>query len=142
MFISSILSALLLMASCNLIEPEHDPITYGESYIPHLLSTDKAMYKPGEVVNFSLNSMPEQAVTVRYTHLGKVLGESAVTSASWTWQPPSEDFQGYMAELRTSPLDVTPLRTTRIAPSHRLPIFSASTFPSRKSSPYSSASFA
>ena len=102
MFISSILSALLLMASCNLIEPEHDPITYGESYIPHLLSTDKAMYKPGEVVNFSLNSMPEQAVTVRYTHLGKVLGESAVTSASWTWQPPSEDFQGYMAELRTS----------------------------------------
>ena len=95
------LCAVCLQA-CNIIEPEHDPITYGESYIPNMLSTDKAAYAPGEAVIFSLNSMPEQAVKVRYTHLGTVLKEETVTGKSWTWQPPTEDFQGYMAELRTN----------------------------------------
>ena len=95
------LCSVLLMASCNIIEPEHDPITYGESYIPYMLSTDKAAYLPGEAVTLSLNSMPDQAVTVRYTHLGKVLKQENVSSKSWTWQPPTEDFRGYMAELRT-----------------------------------------
>ena len=84
-----------------ILSPEHDPITYGESYIPNLLSTDKAAYAPGEVVRLSINSLPEQAVTIRYTHLGTVIKEENVTSKSWTWQPPTEDFQGYMAELRT-----------------------------------------
>ena len=98
-----VLSALAVFCtSCNMIEPENNPITYGESYIPNLLSTDKAAYQPGEVVVFRLNSMPEQAVTVRYTHLGTVLKEETVTGKSWTWQPPTEDFQGYMAELRTN----------------------------------------
>ena len=91
----------LNVTSCNLIEPEHDPITYGESYIANMLRTDKAAYKPGETVNLSINGLPEQAVTVRYTHLGKVLKEESVSSKTWTWQPPTEDFQGYMAELRT-----------------------------------------
>lgn len=96
-----LLSAALL-AACNLIEPENDPITYGETYIPHLLSTDKACYQPGEVVTLSINSLPETAVKVRYQHLGQTIGEEAVTSLQWTWQPPTEDFQGYMAELHTT----------------------------------------
>ena len=79
------LCSVLLMASCNIIEPEHDPITYGESYIPYMLSTDKAAYRPGETVTLGINSMPDQAVTVRYTHLGKVLKEENVSSKSWTW---------------------------------------------------------
>lgn len=96
------LSAIAVcLLSCNIIEPENDPITYGESYIPHMLSTDKAAYLPGEAVKLSINSLPDQAVTVRYTHLGQVLKEETVTDKSWTWQPPTEDFQGYMAELRT-----------------------------------------
>ncbi len=96
------LSAIAVFCtSCNLIEPEHDPITYGESYIPYMISTDKAAYKPGETVQLSINSLPEQAATVRYTHLGLVLKEETVSSKTWTWQPPTEDFQGYMAELRT-----------------------------------------
>ena len=94
------LSALAVsLASCNIISPDNDPITYGESYIPNLLSTDKAAYKPGEAVTLSLNSLPEQAVQVRYSHLGTQLSQQAVTSKSWTWQPPQDDFRGYMAEL-------------------------------------------
>jgi len=98
-FLTALCSVCL--QACNILSPEHDPITYGESYIPNLLSTDKAAYAPGEVVRLSINSLPEQAVTIRYTHLGTVIKEENVTSKSWTWQPPTEDFQGYMAELRT-----------------------------------------
>ncbi len=97
-----ILFAALVISSCNIIAPDNDPVTYGESYIPNLLSTDKAAYKPGEKVTFSLNSMPEGAVTVRYTHLGKTLKQESLSSREWTWQPPAEDFQGYMAELHTT----------------------------------------
>ena len=51
----SVLSTLVVFCtSCNIIEPENNPITYGESYIPHMLSTDKAAYLPGEAVQFSM----------------------------------------------------------------------------------------
>ena len=101
MSVICILYSVLALTACNIISPINDPITYGESYIPNMLSTDKAAYAPGEPVKLSINSLPEQAVTVRYTHLGKVLKEETVTGKSWTWQPPTDDFQGYMAELRT-----------------------------------------
>ena len=65
MSVFCILYSELMMAACNIISPENDPITYGESYIPNMLSTDKAAYLPGEAVTFNLNGMPEQTVTVR-----------------------------------------------------------------------------
>lgn len=64
------------------------------------LSTDKAVYKAGEMVNFSASSMPEGAIYVRYKHLGEQLGtEQALTGNTWTWTAPAEDFKGYMAEV-------------------------------------------
>ena len=36
---------------------------------------------------------------MRYTHLGKILKQEPLSSSRWTWQPPAEDFQGYMVEL-------------------------------------------
>ena len=64
------------------------------------LSTDKAVYKAGEIVNFSASSMPEGAIYVRYKHLGEQLGtEQALTGNTWTWTAPAEDFKGYMAEV-------------------------------------------
>ncbi len=36
----------------------------------------------------------------RYRLLGEVVGEeSVVNGTSWTWQSPTTDFKGYMAEL-------------------------------------------
>jgi len=98
------LLAMLLMAAtgCNTIDPQNDPITYGETYIHFLLETDKACYEPGEAVQMHINNLPENGATVRYQHLGNTIGEQPVLSASWTWQPPAEDFQGYMAELHTT----------------------------------------
>lgn len=101
-YMSHILLVILLaagMGSCNIINPEHDPITYGESYIPHQLATDKAAYRPGEAVTFALNAIPQNGASVRYTHLGTTIEEEPVTSLSWTWLPPSDDYQGYMATL-------------------------------------------
>ena len=89
----------LFLSSCNLIEPEQNPVTYGESYIPYLLSTDKAAYKPSQKVTLSVNNLPETAVKVRYMHLGQELESASVSASSWTWQPPAEDFRGYMAQL-------------------------------------------
>jgi len=98
------LIAMLLVAAtaCNTIEPEHDPITYGETYISNLLSTDKACYKPGETVQLSINSLPAGDVKVRYQHLGKILEDKPVTATSWSWTAPAEDFRGYMAELHAT----------------------------------------
>ena len=64
------------------------------------LSTDKAVYKAGETVNFSASSMPSGAIYVRYKHLGQQLGdEQALTGPTWTWDTPVEDYKGYMAEI-------------------------------------------
>ena len=68
------------------------------------LSTDKAVYKAGETVNFSASSMPEGAIYVRYKHLGEQLGtEQALTGNTWTWTAPAEDFKGYMADWSRFP---------------------------------------
>ena len=60
--------------------------------------TDKARYAPGEQVVFTADR--EQSVGVRYWHLGEVVEEKVLeSSTSWTWTPPSTDFQGYYVEL-------------------------------------------
>ena len=97
-----LMTLLVATTGCNINEPTQDPITYGETYIPYLMSTDKACYTPGQKVSFTLNNLPEGTVTVRYQHLGKTLSEQTVTEEQWTWQPPTEDYQGYMAELHAS----------------------------------------
>ncbi len=97
-----IVALSLFLSSCNIIEPDNDPVTYGESYIPYLISTDKAAYKPGEKVTLSINSLPQEALTVRYTCLGKVIKEEPLADLSWTWLPPADDFRGYMASLHMS----------------------------------------
>ena len=62
------------LSACNGIDPVLDPITYGENYIAVQLSTDKAQYKPGDEVKFSLTQIPEGAdLMVRYRHLGETL---------------------------------------------------------------------
>lgn len=93
------LAMSLSLASCIDSEAYNNPITYGDGYIAMLLSTDKAAYQPGEVVQFSLSNAPEGQVMIRYKHLGKVLSETPLTGKSWSWTPPSDDFKGYMVDL-------------------------------------------
>ena len=64
------------------------------------LSTDKAAYKPGETVLFSLEttSLPSGA-KVRYKYSGNVTETTELTATNWQWTPPLTDFRGYMAEV-------------------------------------------
>ena len=87
------------LASCNIIQPNEDPVTYGDTYIPNMLRTDKSCYSPGQQVTLSINSLPESSAVVRYKHLGQTLSEHPLTALQWTWQPPNNDFCGYMAEI-------------------------------------------
>ncbi|MBR1573947.1 MAG: glycoside hydrolase family 66 protein [Bacteroidales bacterium] len=60
--------------------------------------TDKAAYAPGETVTFTCGR--SQSMAVRYWHLGTLLSESLLEDpTSWTWTPPTVDFQGYYVEL-------------------------------------------
>ena len=63
------------------------------------LSTDKAFYKPGEKVVFTADDALPAGTKVRYRLSGETVGEESVNGTSWTWQPPTTDFKGYMAEL-------------------------------------------
>lgn len=95
-----VLAASLLVAACEPITVTNNPITYGDGYCP--LSTDKAMYKPGEEVRFNMdrNIDGQDGVMVRYKHLDEVLFEEQFNGAgSWTWTPPAEDKRGYMVDL-------------------------------------------
>ncbi|WP_417354509.1 glycoside hydrolase family 66 protein [Flavobacterium sp.] len=62
------------------------------------ITTDKAIYNPGDNITFSAHKTYDNAF-IRYTHLGNVIEEVPMTGASWTWAPPSQDFKGYMAEV-------------------------------------------
>lgn len=62
------------------------------------LSTDKACYKPGEVVTFTADQFPS-GTKIRYRHQSEIIGEVTANGTTWTWTPPTTDFKGYLAEL-------------------------------------------
>ncbi|WP_114782822.1 endo-dextranase [Botryobacter ruber] len=64
------------------------------------IATDKAAYRPGDNVTFTIDfaKLPAEA-KVRYKHLNEVVGEEAVTAANWTWKAPATDFRGYSVEV-------------------------------------------
>lgn len=90
--------ALILMGSCKKNHPANDPVTYGASFVLSI-NTDKAVYKPGETVTFTLNKPMTGNLKIRYRHLQETISETAFTSTSWTWTAPAADFTGYMIDL-------------------------------------------
>lgn len=97
-----LLSAALVLGSCiDEVDSSVNPITYGDGYMEVYLSTDKAAYIPGEEVKIKLNKMVEGNATVRYRHLNKVIEETPLTSNEWSWNPPTDDYKGYMVDIYT-----------------------------------------
>ncbi len=82
-------------------EPPVPPVNQvTPSYINVSISTDKAVYNPGDEVIFTLdNSTLPATAKVRYKHLNNILSEAAVAGSTWKWITPSTDFTGYMAEV-------------------------------------------
>ena len=63
------------------------------------IETDRCSYLPGEMVTLTMSSAPPQGTRVRYRHLGDIIQDTLLTSRTWTWQAPPEDFRGYMVEV-------------------------------------------
>ena len=70
------------------------------AYMNVSVSTDKAVYNPGDVVTFMIekSSLPATA-KVRYKNSNTVISEANVTGSGWTWTTPTFDFKGYIAEV-------------------------------------------
>ena len=64
------------------------------------IQTDKAVYKPGDDVTFSMDisGLPAGA-KVRYKYLNTVISEATVSASTWKWATPTDDFHGYNAEV-------------------------------------------
>ncbi|MCG9970599.1 glycoside hydrolase family 66 protein [Christiangramia crocea] len=96
------LAILIFLGSCNSDDEVLEmPVEEGtdQTYREVLdFTKDKARYNPGEEVTFSVNGT-HQNTMVRYKYLGEVVAEENLSSHTWTWTPPSEDFRGYMVEL-------------------------------------------
>lgn len=103
----------LMMASCSDDNNSYnDPATVPTDILATVVdtkanmslgvSTDKAAYKPGETVRFTLSGNLPASARVRYRHGAEVVADEAVTSGSWTWTAPQADYTGYMADVYTA----------------------------------------
>lgn len=63
------------------------------------LTTDKACYKPGETVRFSVEGTIPSGAMVRYRQGANIVATTTVSGNTWTWTAPSQDFCGYMADV-------------------------------------------
>lgn len=98
---------LFIGISCtpeNQTEAEQKPINETlppKSEFPDIvITTDKAMYNPGDEVIVRASGGSTAGLGVRYWHLGDVIEEAMIDGAKeWTWNPPAEDFKGYFVEL-------------------------------------------
>ena len=63
------------------------------------IETDKCSYAPNEIVTLTMSSAPPTGSRVRYRYLGDIIADTLLSSRTWTWQAPAEDFRGYMVEV-------------------------------------------
>lgn len=104
--ISILISALFLTGCTTKENPvTSDSIEEGKWLLD--VTTDKAIYKPGDQVSFSLTlneEMDDAKLKVLYKHLNETITEKELdvtgkTEVSWVWIPPKEDYRGYMVEV-------------------------------------------
>jgi len=69
------------------------------------IETDKCSYRPGDTVTLTLSTTATTGMRVRYRYLGDVIADTLLSSRSWTWIAPPEDFRGYMVEVYRSEED-------------------------------------
>jgi len=97
-----------LTVGCNSEPKSLDPTVIVDSELLQFITTDKSRYDLNEKVQFKLrlNGSEEAGdIIVRYKHLDNIIKQEALswdgksTELIWDWEPPSDDFQGYMTEV-------------------------------------------
>ncbi len=63
------------------------------------INTDKAMYSPGDIINFTINRALPEGTKISYKYLNNEVAQQTLSGTAWTWTAPSQDFTGYMVEL-------------------------------------------
>ncbi len=63
------------------------------------ISTDKAAYKPGDVINFKIDKVLPLTAKIRYRQLNNVITESTVSGTTWMWTAPANDYTGYIVDV-------------------------------------------
>lgn len=81
-------------------------VTKVTSSISINLSTDKALYSPGETVRFHADNIPSGA-KIRYRHGFDVVATAAASGNDWEWTAPEKDFTGYLVDVFTTRNDGT-----------------------------------
>lgn len=106
--ISKMMLALLLFASCSSDDTFNiskasslQPAVEITSRLTLELSTDKALYAPGQTISFSVKGNLPAGATVRYRHGADVVEEQPLSGSTWTWTAPSQDFTGYLVDIYT-----------------------------------------
>ncbi|MEP6467566.1 MAG: glycoside hydrolase family 66 protein, partial [Parafilimonas sp.] len=61
--------------------------------------TDKAVYKPGDIINFSIDKNLPSSAKIRYRQLDKIIAETNVSGTIFKWTAPSTDYTGYMIDV-------------------------------------------
>ena len=69
------------------------------------IETDKCSYAPGETVKLTMSSAPPSNARVRYRYMGDIVTDTVLTTRTWTWTAPPEDFRGYMVEVYKTTTD-------------------------------------
>ncbi|MNS22943.1 Cycloisomaltooligosaccharide glucanotransferase precursor [compost metagenome] len=90
--------AFFSFAACKKEAPATDRVVYGASYRVNI-ATDKAFYKPGDKIEFSIDKDLAGSPKVRYKLLNNVIQEVSLTGNTWSWTAPAADFTGYMVEV-------------------------------------------
>ncbi|MBN8851722.1 MAG: cycloisomaltooligosaccharide glucanotransferase [Sphingobacteriales bacterium 50-39] len=96
--INIILAGVFSLTACKKDGSHSTPPVYaGDTTVA--LTTDKAVYKPGDAVLFTMDKALPATARVRYRQLSRVIAETGVTGKSWQWTAPSADFTGYMVDV-------------------------------------------
>ena len=69
------------------------------------IETDKCSYAPGETVTLTFSSKPPSGSRVRYRYMGDIIADTLLSTRTWTWTAPPEDFRGYMVEVYQCTMD-------------------------------------
>ena len=110
-FSSLILSLSLTVTSCGNDDPAApengngnkneggiENVTLVNSNLIADLSTNKAVYSPGEKVRFT-SSMALDGYKIRYRHGGETIEETDGKGTNWEWTAPPSDYTGYLVDI-------------------------------------------
>ena len=87
------------VAAChrNISQTNTPPVYITDTTI--FITTDKAVYKPGDKVLLSIDKTLPVTAKIRCRHLDNIIDEFNVTGLSRQWTVPSIDFTGYMVDV-------------------------------------------